>query len=153
VELLKHDIRVNAIVPAEVMTPLYKKWLETFDNPNEKKKAIEKTFSPEFRNRLDSIITFAGLPEEVVLMVVEKMLVELEVKLQQQKVIINVTDSAKSWLAKKGYDPIFGARPMARTIQREIETVLADEVLFGKLESGGEVSIGLKKDKLTFKYS
>jgi len=117
------------------------------------KKAIEKTFSPEFRNRLDSIITFAGLPEDVVLMVVEKLLVELEVKLQQQKVIISVTDSTKKWLAKKGYDPTFGARPMARTIQREIETVLADEVLFGKLENGGEVSIGLKKDKLTFKYS
>ena len=117
------------------------------------KKAIEKTFSPEFRNRLDSIITFAGLPADVVLMVVEKLLVELEVKLQQQKVVISVTDSAKSWLAKKGYDPVFGARPMARTIQREIETVLADEVLFGKLEKGGEVSIGLKKDKLTFKYS
>ena len=117
------------------------------------KKAVEKTFSPEFRNRLDSIITFAGLPANVVLMVVEKLLVELEVKLQQQKVVISVTDSAKSWLAKKGYDPVFGARPMSRTIQREIETVLADEVLFGKLENGGEVSIGLKKDKLIFKYS
>ena len=98
------------------------------------KKALEKTFSPEFRNRLDSIITFAGLPENVVLMVVEKLIVELEVKLQQQKVIINITDSAKSWLSKKGYDPVFGALPMLRTIQRE-------------------VSIGLKKDKLTFKYS
>ena len=117
------------------------------------KKAIEKTFSPEFRNRLDSIIAFAGLREDIVLMVVEKLLVELEVKLQQQKVVINVTNSVKSWLAKKGYDPVFGARPMARTIQREIETVLADEVLFGKLESGGEVTIGLKKNQLTFKYS
>ena len=117
------------------------------------KKAIEKVFSPEFRNRLDNTISFAGLQEEVVLMVVEKMLVELEVKLQHQKVIINVTESAKTWLAKKGYDPVFGARPMGRTIQREIETVLADEVLFGKLENGGEVSIGLKKDQLNFKYS
>ena len=117
------------------------------------KKAIEKVFSPEFRNRLDSTISFAGLQEEVVLMVVEKMLVELEVKLQHQKVIINVTEAAKTWLAKKGYDPVFGARPMGRTIQREIETVLADEVLFGKLENGGEVSIGLKKDQLNFKYS
>ena len=117
------------------------------------KKAIEKVFSPEFRNRLDNTITFAGLKEEVVLMVVEKMLVELEVKLQHQKVIINVTDAAKKWLAKKGYDPVFGARPMGRTIQREIETMLADEVLFGKLENGGEVSIGLKKDQLNFKYS
>ncbi|MEE3266577.1 MAG: ATP-dependent Clp protease ATP-binding subunit ClpA [SAR324 cluster bacterium] len=117
------------------------------------KKAIEKVFSPEFRNRLDNTISFAGLQEEVVLMVVEKMLVELEVKLQHQKVIINVTEAAKTWLAKKGYDPVFGARPMGRTIQREIETVLADEVLFGKLENGGEVSIGLKKDQLNFKYS
>jgi ATP-dependent Clp protease ATP-binding subunit ClpA len=117
------------------------------------KKAIEKVFSPEFRNRLDNTISFNGLPEDVVLMVVEKMLVELEVKLQQQKVIINVTDAAKTWLAKKGYDPIFGARPMGRTIQREIETILADEVLFGKLENGGEVSIGIKKDQLNFKYS
>ncbi|MDP6216656.1 MAG: AAA family ATPase, partial [SAR324 cluster bacterium] len=117
------------------------------------KKAIQKVFSPEFLNRLDSSITFAGLPEEVVLMVVEKMLVELEVKLQHQKVVINVTEAAKTWLAKKGYDPVFGARPMGRTIQHEIETILADEVLFGKLENGGEVSIGLKKDQLNFKYS
>ncbi len=117
------------------------------------KKAIEKVFSPEFRNRLDDTISFAGLPEKVVLMVVEKMLVELEVKLQQQKVVINVTSKAKKWLAKKGYDPIFGARPMGRTIQREIETTLADEVLFGKLENGGEVKIDIKKDQLTFKYS
>ena len=116
-------------------------------------KAIEKVFSPEFRNRLDNTISFAGLQEEVVLMVVEKMLVELEVKLQHQKLIINVTEAAKTWLAKKGYDPVFGARPMGRTIQHEIETILADEVLFGKLENGGEVSIGLKKDQLNFKYS
>tara|TARA_Y100001970_G_C14255129_1_gene874771 strand:+ start:4745 stop:6979 length:2235 start_codon:yes stop_codon:yes gene_type:complete len=117
------------------------------------KKALEQVFSPEFRNRLDDTITFAGLPEKVVMLVVEKMLVELEVKLQQQKVIINVTNKAKKWLAKKGYDPVFGARPMGRTIQKEIETVLADEILFGKLENGGEVSIELKKDHLTFKYS
>ena len=117
------------------------------------KKAIEKVFSPEFRNRLDNTISFSGLSEQIVLMVVEKMIVELEVKLQQQKVIISVTDAAKKWLAKKGYDPIFGARPMGRTIQREIETILADKVLFGELENGGEVSIGLKKDQLTFKYT
>ena len=120
---------------------------------NTSKKALEQAFSPEFRNRLDDIIDFAGLPEKVVLMVVEKMLVELEVKLQQQKVIINVSNKAKKWLAKKGYDPVFGARPMGRTIQKELETILADEILFGKLENGGEVSIDLKKDKLIFKYS
>ena len=116
------------------------------------KQALEKTFSPEFRNRLDNIVPFAGLPEKVVLMVVDKLLVALEVKLQPQKVVISVSDPARSWLAKKGYDPMFGARPMARTIQQEIETVLADEVLFGKLQNGGQVNISLKNDKLHFKY-
>ena len=116
------------------------------------KQALEKTFSPEFRNRLDNIVPFAGLPEKVVLMVVDKLLVALEVKLQPQKVVISVSDPARSWLAKKGYDPMFGARPMARTIQQEIETVLADEVLFGKLQNGGQVNISLKNAKLHFKY-
>ncbi|MCH2290954.1 MAG: ATP-dependent Clp protease ATP-binding subunit ClpA [SAR324 cluster bacterium] len=116
------------------------------------KQALEKTFSPEFRNRLDNIVPFAGLPEKVVLMVVDKLLVALEVKLQPQKVVISVSDPARSWLAKKGYEPMFGARPMARTIQQEIETVLADEVLFGKLQNGGQVNISLKNDKLHFKY-
>ena len=116
------------------------------------KQALEKTFSPEFRNRLDNIVPFAGLPEKVVLMVVDKLLVALEVKLQPQKVVISVSDPARSWLAKKGYDPMFGARPMARTIQQEIETVLADEVLFGKLQNGGQVNISLKNEKLHFKY-
>ena len=116
------------------------------------KQALEKTFSPEFRNRLDNIVPFAGLPEKVVLMVVDKLLVALEVKLQPQKVVISVSDPARSWLAKKGYDPMFGARPMARTIQQEIETILADEVLFGKLQNGGQVNISLKNDKLHFKY-
>ncbi len=117
------------------------------------KKALEKVFSPEFRNRLDNIISFSTLSEDVVLLVVDKLLVELEVKLQQQKVVINVTDNAKTWLAKKGYDPLFGARPMSRTIQKEIESVLADEVLFGKLEEGGEVWIDLEEDQLSFKYT
>ncbi len=116
------------------------------------KQALEKTFSPEFRNRLDNIVPFAGLPEKVVLMVVDKLLVGLEVKLQPQKVVVSVSDPARNWLAKKGYDPMFGARPMARTIQQEIETVLADEVLFGKLQQGGQVNISLKNNKLHFKY-
>ncbi len=117
------------------------------------KQALERAFSPEFRNRLDSIIPFAQLPEQVVRMVVDKLLVALEVKLQAQKVIINVSDEAKGWMARKGYDPSFGARPMARLIQQEVETVLADEVLFGKLANGGEVSIDLEGDQLTFQYS
>lgn len=117
------------------------------------KQAIEKTFNPEFRNRLDAIVPFSGLPEKVVLMIVDKLLVGLEVKLQPQKVVITVSEPVKAWLAKKGYDPMFGARPMARVIQQEIETVLADEVLFGKLQNGGQVSISMKADKPRFKYS
>ena len=117
------------------------------------KQAVERTFNPEFRNRLDSIITFSQLPEPVVRMVVDKLIVALEVRLQARKVIIGVSDEVKNWLAKKGYDPLFGARPMARLIQQEIETVLADEVLFGKLTDGGEVTIDLKEDQLIFQYS
>ena len=86
-------------------------------------------------------------------MVVDKLIVALEVRLQARKVIIGISDEVKNWLAKKGYDPLFGARPMARLIQQEIETVLADEVLFGKLTDGGEVTIDLKEDQLIFQYS
>ncbi len=117
------------------------------------KQALERAFSPEFRNRLDSTIPFSQLPEEVVRLVVDKLLVALDVKLQSQKVVVNVSEEAKAWMAQKGYDPHFGARPMARLIQQEIETVLADEVLFGKLSNGGEVAIGLQDDKLTFEYT
>ena len=117
------------------------------------KQALERTFSPEFRNRLDAIISFAQLPKEVVQLIVDKLIIQLEIKLQQKKVTINVTSKARDWLANKGYDPHFGARPMKRVIQQEIETVLADEVLFGNLENGGEVTIGLKANKLTFKYN
>ncbi|MEC8435037.1 MAG: AAA family ATPase, partial [SAR324 cluster bacterium] len=117
------------------------------------KQALERTFSPEFRNRLDAIISFAQLPKEVVQLIVDKLIIQLEIKLQQKKVTINVTNKARDWLANKGYDPHFGARPMKRVIQQEIETVLADEVLFGNLENGGEVTIGLKANKLTFKYN
>ena len=117
------------------------------------KQALESTFSPEFRNRLDAIISFAQLPKEVVQLIVDKLIIQLEIKLQLKKVTINVTNKARNWLADRGYDPHFGARPMKRVIQQEIETVLADEVLFGNLENGGEVTIGLKADKLTFKYN
>lgn len=117
------------------------------------KQALEKMFSPEFRNRLDAIINFQSLPEPVILMVVDKFILALENKLQSKKVVISISDEARQWLAVKGYDAKFGARPMQRVIQQEIETKLADEVLFGKLENGGEVFINVKDDKLTFKYS
>jgi ATP-dependent Clp protease ATP-binding subunit ClpA len=117
------------------------------------KQALERTFSPEFRNRLDATIPFSQLPKEVVQMIVDKLIIQLENKLQQKKVTITITPEARAWLADKGYDPMFGARPMKRVIQQEIETVLADEVLFGKLESGGEVTITLEDHKLGFAYT
>ncbi|MGK5090472.1 ATP-dependent Clp protease ATP-binding subunit ClpA [Deltaproteobacteria bacterium TL4] len=117
------------------------------------KQAFEKTFSPEFRNRLDATISFASLSESVIKMVVDKFIIALETRLQNKKVVINISEQVREWLAKKGYDPLFGARPMYRLIQKEIETVLADEVLFGKLEQGGEVYIDVEKEKLTFRYA
>ncbi len=124
------------------------------DNPPKSpKQALEKTFTPEFRNRLDGIIQFNALPEEVILKVVDKFIIALEQKLTGKKIVINVSEGAQKWLAKNGYDAKFGARPMDRLIQKEIETVLADEVLFGKLENGGQVHIEVKDDKLTFTYS
>lgn len=117
------------------------------------KQALEKMFSPEFRNRLDAIINFNSLPENVILMVVDKFILALEHKLQHKRVVINISESTRKWLARKGYDPKFGARLMQRVIQQEIETVLADEVLFGHLVNGGQVFIDVRNETLTFDYS
>jgi len=117
------------------------------------KQALERMFSPEFRNRLDAIINFNPLPEPVILMVVDKFILALETKLQHKKVVISISDETRSWLGEKGYDPKFGARLMQRVIQQEIETILADEVLFGQLINGGQVFIDVKKDSLPFEYS
>ena len=117
------------------------------------KQALERMFSPEFRNRLDAIINFNTLPEPVILMVVDKFIVALETKLQHKKVVINISEKTRNWLGQKGYDPKFGARLMQRVIQQEIETLLADEVLFGQLINGGQVFIDVKDNALTFEYS
>ncbi len=117
------------------------------------KQALERMFSPEFRNRLDATINFNSLPEPVILLVVDKFILALETKLQHKKVVISISDETRSWLGEKGYDPKFGARLMQRVIQQEIETVLADEVLFGQLANGGQVLIDVKEDSLTFEYS
>ncbi|MGH7843560.1 MAG: ATP-dependent Clp protease ATP-binding subunit ClpA [Candidatus Binatia bacterium] len=117
------------------------------------KEAIEKLFSPEFRNRLDSIIHFNSLSPEIIERVVDKFLVELEVQLNEKNVFINVSDRARKWMAKRGYDPIFGARPMARLIQTEIKRVLADEILFGTLQNGGKVEVDESEGSLTFAYA
>jgi ATP-dependent Clp protease ATP-binding subunit ClpA len=118
------------------------------------KSAIERLFSPEFRNRLDAIITFGSLTPDVMETIVEKFILQLETQLAERRVAIALDPEARAWLAKKGFDPIFGARPLARVIQAEVRDPLTDEILFGKLELGGMVRIRLDaaNDKLTFGY-
>ncbi|MCH7863707.1 MAG: ATP-dependent Clp protease ATP-binding subunit ClpA [Proteobacteria bacterium] len=114
--------------------------------------AIEKMFTPEFRNRLDAVISFQSLSPEAVGKVVDKFVIELETQLEDRNVIIELTKTAREWLAKKGYDAKFGARPLARVIQEHIKKPLAEELLFGKLAKGGVVLVKLKKNKLAFEY-
>jgi len=114
---------------------------------------IKRLFTPEFRNRLDAIVSFKALDHEVILRVVDKFLMELEMQLHEKKVDAIFTEALKEHLAKKGFDPLMGARPMARLIQDTIRAALADELLFGKLASGGKVTVDLDKDdkvKLVF---
>jgi ATP-dependent Clp protease ATP-binding subunit ClpA len=116
------------------------------------KAAIEKIFSPEFRNRLDAIVTFRPLSPTVMEEIVEKFVLQLEQQLRERHVAIALGTEARAWLAKKGYDPVFGARPLARVVQKEVRDPLTDEILFGALEHGGSVTIGVADDKLTFAY-
>jgi ATP-dependent Clp protease ATP-binding subunit ClpA len=114
--------------------------------------AIERTFAPEFRNRLDGWISFDSLPPEVIRRVVDKMVAQLAAQLADKKVEVDLTDGAREWLARHGFDDRFGARPMARLIQNEIAKPLADEILFGKLKSGGKVKVSEKADALVFDF-
>jgi ATP-dependent Clp protease ATP-binding subunit ClpA len=119
--------------------------------------AINRMFAPEFRNRLDSIITFAHLSPEIIAKVVEKFVLQLEAQLADRNVTIELTEEASRWLIANGYDELMGARPMARVIQEHIKKGLADEVLFGKLKGGGHVRVVVTKDdagrdKLGFDY-
>ncbi|MEO0752204.1 MAG: ATP-dependent Clp protease ATP-binding subunit ClpA [Pseudomonadota bacterium] len=110
--------------------------------------AIERTFTPEFRNRLDAVISFAPLPREVILQVVEKFVLQLEAQLIDRNVTIELTKPAAEWLSEKGYDDKMGARPLGRVIQEEIKKPLAEELLFGKLAKGGIVKVGVKDGKI-----
>ncbi|MBT7697703.1 MAG: ATP-dependent Clp protease ATP-binding subunit ClpA [Desulfobacterales bacterium] len=123
-----------------------------YDPESKGKKAIEKHFSPEFRNRLDSIISFNSLTQEIMEKVVDKFMNELREQLIVKKVVIQLSPEARTWLAKKGHDPRFGARPLDRLIQVEIKDILADEMLFGSLEKGGEVFVDVDIDALVFTY-
>ena len=116
------------------------------------KNALEKAFSPEFRNRLDAVINFAPLDETIMLLVVDKFLKELAVQLADRDVTIRVSATARKDLAKRGYDPLFGARPLGRLIQTELSDPLAEKILFGELRQGGEVRIGCSAGRLTFRY-
>jgi ATP-dependent Clp protease ATP-binding subunit ClpA len=117
------------------------------------KTVIERMFSPEFRNRLSATIEFAPLSAPVVEKVVDKFLGELQERLDKQKVVLTTTAAAKKWLAEHGYEPRFGARPLARLIESEIARTLADEVLFGRLTKGGRVTVDLEGDLLSFSYA
>ncbi|MBX3456637.1 ATP-dependent Clp protease ATP-binding subunit ClpA [Ferrovibrio sp.] len=114
--------------------------------------AIKRAFTPEFLNRLDATVQFQPLPEEVVLKVVAKFVDEFKAQLLKKKVVLTTTVAADKWLLKKGFDPLLGARPMARTIDDHMKKPLVDEILFGRLEKGGKVSVDVKDDKLVFNF-
>jgi len=116
------------------------------DNAADSMEAIRRLFSPEFRNRLDAVIQFGGLDQDTIERVVDKLLVEAEAQLEAKRVTISVDEPARRWIARKGYDPKMGARPMARVIQEYIKRPLAEELLFGKLVNGGHVEVSLSED-------
>jgi len=115
--------------------------------------AIRKMFTPEFRNRLDAVVPFSYLPPEVVARVVEKFILQLELQLADREVHISLDEDAKSWLTERGYDKLYGARPMGRLIQEKVKQPLAEELLFGKLVHGGEVKVHLKDNALAFEIT
>jgi len=125
---------------------------ERSEREGDDEEAIERMFSPEFRNRLDAIIPFASLPPEVMSKVVDKFIMELEAQLSDRDVTIELTDASREWLAKKGYNRRFGARPLARVIQEHIKKPLSEELLFGELVKGGVVRVGSDDDGLTFEF-
>jgi ATP-dependent Clp protease ATP-binding subunit ClpA len=122
---------------------------------DENEEAIKRLFTPEFRNRLDATIPFSGLSEEIIEMVVDKFILQLEAQLADRNVTIAMTPKARKWLAVKGYDEAFGARPLGRVIQEHVKKPMADELLFGSLQKGGGVKIDIDKNdpnKLSFKF-
>jgi len=123
------------------------------ESSSQSRDAINKLFTPEFRNRLDGIITFNPLSHDIMLRVVDKFINELREQLRRKKVTLEISDAVRTWLAEKGHDPLYGARPLARVIQTEIKDTLTDEVLFGSLKKGGNVYVDLKDNRPTFDYA
>ncbi|MGD8304488.1 MAG: ATP-dependent Clp protease ATP-binding subunit ClpA, partial [Desulfobacterales bacterium] len=122
------------------------------DAQSKGKKAIEKLFSPEFRNRLDETITFNPLNLEIMEMIVDKFIAELNQQLASKKVALTISPAVRTYLAEKGHDPTYGARPLSRVIQAEIKDKLSEAILFGELQNGGLVSLDLSEDQLTFNF-
>jgi len=112
--------------------------------------AVKKMFTPEFRNRLDAIVPFSYLPPAVVARVVDKFILQLELQLADRNVHIELDDEARQWLTDRGYDKLYGARPMGRLVQEKIKQPLAEELLFGKLVNGGEVKVRIKDNAPSF---
>jgi ATP-dependent Clp protease ATP-binding subunit ClpA len=123
------------------------------DPAGKSKKAIDQFFSPEFRNRLDDIITFRALNLKIMEKVVDKLILEMKPQLSAKNVTLRLSSDARRWLAKNGFDPHFGARPLDRLIQKEIKDVLTSQILFGSLTGGGAVSVKEKDNRLAFFYS
>jgi ATP-dependent Clp protease ATP-binding subunit ClpA len=115
--------------------------------------AIRKAFAPEFINRLDAIVTFRDLDESIVLRIVAKFVEEVRMQLQKKNVDLHVSQDVIKWLMKKGYDKVYGARPLARTIDEHIKKALVDELLFGRLSHGGRVEVSLKDEALQFHFA
>ncbi|MHA1153093.1 MAG: AAA family ATPase, partial [Alphaproteobacteria bacterium] len=118
----------------------------------EDEEAINRMFTPEFRNRLDAMIGFNALSPKIMTRIVDKFVMELETQLADRNVVIELTDAAREWLAKQGYEPAFGARPLARVIQERVKKPLAEELLFGKLAKGGVVRVDIEDKIPVFVY-
>jgi ATP-dependent Clp protease ATP-binding subunit ClpA len=123
------------------------------DHQSDGMESVKRTFTPEFRNRLDGIIQFKALAQDAILRVADKAIVELEMLLQDKHVTLEINDEARQWLAEHGYDIHMGARPMARLVQEKVKRPLADELLFGKLADGGHVKVVLKDDELALELA
>ncbi len=123
------------------------------DHTSDSLEVIKRSFTPEFRNRLDAIVQFSSLDPRTVSNVVDKFVIELEGQLEEKRVTVDLSEAARAWLAEHGFDPLMGARPMARIIQENIKRRLAEEILFGELSDGGHVDVDVADDELTFEFS
>ena len=115
--------------------------------------AINKLFSPEFRNRIDSTIHFNHLTKDIVLSIVDKFIIEIEAQLDEKRVTLSIDSQTKEYLADEGYDEVYGARELARVIQEQIKKPMAEELIFGSISKGGHVDVTFNEGKINFKYS